>query len=221
MRHVPFREPDEVVADKYLRVWNTGDLQNRPESFPSLTSAELFGNDFPLELEVGCSTGEYLCSLAAANRAHNFLGIEINLKSLYVAVQNAAEQNLSNIMFIKAPLQYTYGLMRPTTLQAVYIHFPDPSLHPKYRKRKLLNQGFLDKMHGALIPGGILSFVTDKEELFHEVLPLIEAEVRFEKTHSERYLESFEPAVKSRYQVYWERHGGTIYRVELRNVILL
>jgi tRNA (guanine-N7-)-methyltransferase len=213
---VRLREPDEETAAKYLRVWHSGDLYNRPESFPHLTSGELFGNDLPLELEIGCSTGEYLCSLAAANPALNYLGIEISLKSLYVAVHNASERGLDNILFIKAPAQDTYRLMPPATLQAVYIHFPDPSLHPKYRKRKLLNQTFLDKMHEALVPGGTLSFVTDKEELFREVLPLLEGDRRFERTDEERYLTRFEPAVKSRYQLYWERHGGSIFRIEVR-----
>jgi tRNA (guanine-N7-)-methyltransferase len=215
MRHVALREPDEETAGKYLRVWDTGDLYNRPDDFPRLTSEQLFGNHLPLELEIGCSTGEYLCSLAASNPSHNFLGIEINLKSLYVAVQNASERGLDNILFVKAPVQNTYRLMRPGSLHGVYIHFPDPSLHPKYRKRKLLNRGFLDQMHEVLVPGGILSFVTDKEELFHEVLPLLESDYRFRKTHGERYLLGFEPPVKSRYQLYWERHGGTIFRVEM------
>jgi len=140
------------------------------------------------------------------------------LKALYVAVQNAAERGLDNVLFIKAPAQDTYRLMPPNSLHAVYVHFPDPSLHPKFRKRKLLNQALLDKMHEALVPGGILNFVTDKEELFDEMLPLFEGDARFRKTHEERYLLGFEPPVKSRYQLYWERHGGTIYRVEMRNV---
>ena len=41
-------------------------------------------------MEVGCSTGEYPCSLAQATPGHNFLGVEINLKSLHLAVHNAA-----------------------------------------------------------------------------------------------------------------------------------
>jgi tRNA (guanine-N7-)-methyltransferase len=217
MRHVALREPDRATAEKYLRVWKSGDLYNRSDTFPRLTSEQLFGNHLPLELEIGCSTGEYLCSLAASNPSRNFIGIEINLKSLYMAVQNASQRGLENVLFIKAPVQNTYSLMPPDSIYAVYLHFPDPSLHPKYRKRKFLTQTFLDKMHAALVPGGILSFVTDKEELFHEVLPLLEGGPHFEKTHEARYLLGFEPAVKSRYQLYWERHGGTIFRVELRN----
>jgi tRNA (guanine-N7-)-methyltransferase len=218
MRHVALREPDAITGERYLRVWHSGDLYNQPDDFPRLTSEQLFGNSKPLEIEIGCSTGEYLCSLAAANPTHNFLGIEINLKSLYVAVHNAARRGLDNILFIKAPAQDTYRLMPPNSLHAVYLHFPDPSLHPKYRKRRLLTPTFLDKLHEVLVPGGIFSFVTDKEELFLDVLPMLENDPGFEKAHPEPYLRGFEPIAKSRYQLYWERHGGVIYRVELRNV---
>ncbi|MEO8289221.1 MAG: methyltransferase domain-containing protein [Chloroflexota bacterium] len=218
MRHVPLVEPDAPTAEQYLRIWNSGDLYNKRDTFPDITSQSLFGNDNPLELEIGCSTGEYICSLAAANPTHNFVGIEINLKALYIAVQNASERGLQNIIFIKAPAQDTYELIPPDALHAVYMHFPDPSLHPKYRKRKLLTPAFFDKMHSALVDGGLLSFVTDKEELFMEVLPLFEADSRFAKTHTERYLLGFEPPVKSRYQLYWERHKVTIFRFQASNV---
>jgi tRNA (guanine-N7-)-methyltransferase len=73
-------------------------------------------------------------------------------------------------------------------------------------------------MRSALIPGGTISAVTDKEELFRDMLALIERDTRYEKTHPERYLTGFEPPVKSRYQAYWEKHGLQVYRFEVRKV---
>ena len=217
IRHVRIEPPDEATAAKYLRVWNSGDLWHHTDSFPRLTSPQLFGNEHALELEIGCSTGEYLCSLARLNPDHNFLGVEINLKSLHAALANAAALGLDNILFIKAPVQSLYPLMPPGSLHAAYMHFPDPYLHPKYRPRRLFTPEFLDVMHRALVPGGKLSIVTDKEVLFRDMLALVEQDTRFEKTHPERYLTGFEPEVKSRYQSYWERHGLQVYRFEVSN----
>ena len=219
IRHVRIEQPDEANSAKYLRVWHAGDLWNHPDKFPRITSEALFGNDRPLEMEVGCSTGEYLCSLAQATPDHNFLGVEINLKSLYLAVQNAATLGLDNILFIKVPIQSLYQLIPSDALSAVYMHFPDPYLHPKYRTRRMFTPEFLDKMYVTLVPGGKISIVTDKEELFWDMLAIVEHDPRFEKTHTERYLTGFEPRVKSRYQEYWERHDSTVYRFEVRKVI--
>lgn len=210
--------PDVREMEKYLLRWRTQDLYAAPGAFPRLTADGLFGRPGLLSLEIGCSTGEYLCSLARAHPGRFFSGVDINFKSLAVATSNAAAQSLENIRFIKAPMQWLYPLMLPDSLEAVYVHFPDPSLRPKYRKRQLLNVTFMDKMHYALVPGGTLSLVTDNAELFEGLLELVEADRRFERTHSERYLLGFEPEVKSRYQLYWEQHGIPIKRMELRKL---
>ncbi|HEX8597351.1 MAG TPA: methyltransferase domain-containing protein [Chloroflexia bacterium] len=215
IRHIRAHPPDERNLQKYLLQWRTGDLYANPEEFPRLAARDLFGRPGLLSIEIGCSTGEYLCSLAREHPDRLFVGIDINLKSLVVATGHAAAQSLENIRFIKAPMQWLYPLMQPETLEAVYVHFPDPSLRPKYRKRQLLNETLMDNIHAALVPGGILSFVTDNAELFEGLLELVEADRRFEKTHGERYV-GFEPGVKSRYQLYWEQHGIPIKRVELR-----
>lgn len=216
MRFVRSDPPDDAALEKYFLFWRSKDLHANPEAFPPLTSQHLFGNSKPLHLEVGCSTGEYLCAQAAADPDSNYLGVEINLKSLYVAIHQARDLSLDNIRFIKAPFQQLYRLMPPASLQAVYIHFPDPSLHPKQRKRQLLNTELLDALYIALVPGGTLSIVTDNEALFMgTILPLIEKDARFRRVHDERYLLGFEPKSKSRYQLYWEKLGATIYRLAL------
>jgi hypothetical protein len=58
--------------------------------------------------------------------------------------------------------------------------------------------------------------MTDHKAFFLELLALLEADCRFERTHAERYLVGFEPEVKSRFQRIWEGHGLLILRCELR-----
>src|SRR5687768_15813951 len=217
-RHTKASAPDEPTAAKYLLHWRTGDLYRSIEQFPLLTSKALFGNALPLELEIGCGTGEFLCGLAAERPGVNFVGLDINLKSLFVGVEIARSLSLENVKFIKAPVQYLYPLMPPGSLQAVYMHFPDPLLRPKYRKRKVLNEDFLRHVSLALQPGGLFSIVTDNDELFGDVLALVEESPYFRKTHLERYLMGFEPQAKSRYQLYWEAHDKPIFRLSLESV---
>ena len=171
-----------------------------------------------MELEIGCGTGEYLCSLAQHNPEINYLGLDINLKSLFVAVETARTLSLDNARFIKAPVQFVYHLLEDESLGAVYLHFPDPLLRPKYRKRQIFTEEFLSNIHRALVPGGRLSIVTDNRELFEKILKVMEGDARFNKTHSEPYAMGFEPSVKSRYQLYWESHDSSILRLELAKV---
>jgi tRNA (guanine-N7-)-methyltransferase len=218
MRHVKFEVPPPEIAGKYLRVWHSGDLFHRPEAFPRISSPGLFGNDHPLEIEIGSNTGEYLCALAQANRDRNYVGVEISMKPAYVAVNLAASMALDNIVFVKAPAQDIYRLIPDGALSAAHMLFPDPALHPKFRKRRLFGPPFLDVMYRALAPGGTITLVTDKDEVLTYALETVEADPRFERLHAEPYLLGFDPAQKTRYQRYWERHGGPIYRIELASI---
>jgi tRNA (guanine-N7-)-methyltransferase len=215
-RHIRPRPLDDREIKQYLRVYDARSLYHQPESFPRLCSQQLFGNSAPLELEVGCGTAEFLCSLAFREPEVNFVGVDIARRPLYKAVAVASSLQLTNVRFLHGDFAQMYSLLEPCSLRQVYVHFPDPNMHPKFHRRKLVTPAFLDAIHQALVPGGGLSLMTDHTALFQELLAVVEADSRFPKKHTERYLIGFESEVKSRFQRVWERHGLPILRLEVR-----
>lgn len=207
LRYLKTKEPEQTARQRYLMQYPSGTLYRHPEHFPPLTSPALFGDTRPLELEIGCGSGEYLCLQACQNPGHNFVGIDKSRKAIYRAVQAAAEAGLSNIRLIEADVHLMYLLLRPSSLQAVYLHFPEPYERPQLRRRRIFSALFLDHMAVALRTGGLLSVVSDHEEFFMEMLSIIEQDERFAKQHAERYLRGFDAGVKSRFQHIWEGHG--------------
>src|SRR5215472_16601144 len=206
---------DEEIK-RYLHVFSARDLYHHPETFPRLCSPQLFDNHAPLELEVGCGTAEFLCSLASKEPEINFVGVDIARRPLYKAVSIASSLQLPNVRFLHANFAQMYPLLEPGSLRQVYVHFPDPNMHPKFHRRKLVTPAFLEAIHLALVSGGGLSLMTDHSALFQDLLAVVEADSRFQKTHSERYLIGFEPEIKSRSQRIWEHHGLPILRLEVR-----
>lgn len=218
LRKIKLDPPDAAAARKYLLNWSDRRLYHHPERFPRLTAPALFGNGQPLILELGCGGGEVLFDLAVADPERNFLGVDVVPKVLYRAVRMAAAQALSNIRFIRANARLLYPLLEPATLEAVHLHFPDPHYRAKYRNRRLLDQAFLDQMQRALRLGGRLSIMTDEEPFFHDMLALLEADRRYEKTHQDRYLVGFPDGPASRYQRLWAQHGRLPLRVEVSKI---
>lgn len=208
--------PDEQTAQKYLLTLLGRQLFHEPEVFPAISSVDLFENGLPLELEIGCGTGEFLCSLAKQHPTTNFVGVDLQTKSLHRAIETASPLSLDNIKFLRADFILFDPLLIPESLHTVYLHFPDPHVQPKHHKRRIFSKRFLDQMQRALVPGGRLSVMTDHEAYFLEMLRLAEHDARFEKTHKDRYLVGFEPNVKSRYQRIWEGYGLPTLRFELR-----
>ena len=206
---------DEQAVHSYLLRFRPEALYHHWQTFPTVTSTDLFANAHPLELEIGCGSAEFLCSLAVKAPGTNFVGIDISEKLLSRAVEIASSLQLANIKFINADFRFMYPLLRPHSLQAVYLHFPDPHLKPRCQKRRLLNAAFLDLLSTALISAGRLSVMTDIESFFLDMLLLVEQDPRFKKVHAQRYLLGFEPEVKSLFQRVWEQHGERVFRFEV------
>lgn len=207
---------DQESRECYLLAFSARCLYHHIQHFPRLCSETLFANQLPLELEIGCGYGEFLCSLAQANPESNFLGIDISDRTLQHAAYMASTLAQENVKFVAADVRLLYPLLVPDSLQAVYLHFPDPNRRRKFRKRQVFTPALLEVISQALCPGGRFSVMTDHREYFLEMLALVEQDSRFEKIHAERYLSGFDAPVMSRYQRLWERHGLATLRFEVQ-----
>jgi tRNA (guanine-N7-)-methyltransferase len=216
-KNIKARPPDPATAEKYL-LWMEGKLlYHEPQSHPEISSPSLFGDERPLELDVGCGTGEFVLALAGERPDANFVGVELHTKSLYRAVERADDE-LTNVKFIRADFRLLYPLLPDGRLRSVYLHFPDPGCKPRHERRRLFGEQFLERVHRALESRGTLSVMTDNEGYFFEMLALAEATEGWRKTHSERYLTGYETGPKSRFQRMWESRGRVPLRFKLEKI---
>ena len=149
----------EEVRKAYLYEWDAKALYFNNAQFPNITSADLFDNRTPLEVEIGPGTGEYLCSLAAQQSSVNFLGIEASKRAAYFAANLAAEAGLTNLRILCANVKLLYPLIPPKAWSRVYVHFPDPVHKHKDEKHSVFDKAFLDAMDRALVSGGEISLL--------------------------------------------------------------
>lgn len=209
------RTPDPSQSAAYLLRWQGKELHAHLERFPRLVSPDMFGNDQPLELEVGCGTGDFLCALAARTPHVNYIGVDDSLKSLYRAVEQAAALSLANITFIKSNIKLLYPLLVPDSLPAIYLHYPVPILTAKERRRGVLSAAFMDAVYRTLVPGGYLSLITDEVRVLHDVLALIRNDPRFAIVPEGEYRLQLDEGLKSQHQRFWEERDRPPLRCEI------
>ncbi|MEX0824840.1 MAG: tRNA (guanosine(46)-N7)-methyltransferase TrmB [Pirellulaceae bacterium] len=210
------------------------------DQLPELLSSEtLFGNKRPLEIEVGSGKGLFIERITGERPEHNFLGIEIAAKYAAAAASRLAKQQRTNGMIISGDAEPLFKTSIPEhSLAAVHVYFPDPWWKAKHKRRRVLNESFIDNVARCLQPDGRFHFWTDVLDYFESTLELLAKrvpewgpplpEAANEATHDLDYRTHFErrsrqhaiPVYRVRYelssQTYFPPADGTTARGKLR-----
>ncbi len=121
----------------------------------------LFGDDRPLEFEIGFGAGEHLAAQAAMRPDSGFIGAEPFLNGVVGALMHIRDQQLGNIRLHMGDALDVLGRLPNGSLDRVYLLHPDPWRKARHAKRRMMNPGPLDRIAAKLKPGGEFRFGTD------------------------------------------------------------
>ena len=212
MRKSP-RLPPEALAPFVLETPAPGTEPVAPAG--PVNWPELFGNDHPVEVEVGFGKGLFLVTAGQANPGTNYFGIEIVRKYQLYAATRLARRGLANVRVACGDgRSFLRERIREGSVRAVHLYFPDPWWKTRHHKRRVFTSEFAAACERVLGPGGQLLVVTDVEDyaaMVRETVAghtrLIEsaAPVEREPSHDMDYLTNFERKFR--------RQGKPIYRM--------
>lgn len=169
---------------------------------------EFFGNDHPVEIDVGCGRGLFLYNESLAHVERNYLGIEIDFKEGRRAATRLMKRHAENARILGGDVKDAFKrLIAPQSVAVVHVYFPDPWWKAKHRKRRVFTPEFINQVVEVLEPGGIVSSATDVAEYFEVIRGLMDHDPRFEPLpappekppeHDMDYLTSFERKARQR-----------------------
>ena len=127
-------------------------------------------------------------------------------------------RGIENARVLGGPVEFVFGkLIRPGSLAAVHVYFPDPWWKRKHRRRRVFTDELVDQAAELLEPGGRLHSWTDVEEYFEVIAGLMDHHPEFETLprpeerepeHDLDYLTSFERKRR--------KAGASVWRGEWR-----
>src|SRR6476646_1569544 len=138
---------------------------------------ELYGNDHPVELEIGMGKGTFLTEQAKARPEVNFFGIEWANWFWRYASDRLRRNECSNARTVRAEASYFLTeFVPPASISVLHIYFPDPWPKARHHKRRLIQEKFVPVIERVLLRGGRVQIVTDHKAYWEEnIEPVIRA----------------------------------------------
>lgn len=141
----------------------------------------VFGNDHPVELEIGPGGGTFILAAAADRPDTNFVGIERIHKRVRRVEQLAETRGLANTRILSADASCVIPVCVPNeAFEAIHIYFPDPWWKRKHFRRRYFTPAFVQELYRTLVPSGRLYIATDVDEVFSRMQEAIATEPGFQ-----------------------------------------
>lgn len=136
---------------------------------------EIFGNDNPIFLELGCGKGKFIISYALENPNYNYIGIEGQQCVALRGLEKADENNCANVRFLLEFIENIEDYFSEDELDGIYLNFSDPWPKARHEKRRLTCGKKMHEYLKIVKKDGFIQVKTDNEGLFQFTLDEIEA----------------------------------------------
>ncbi len=148
-----------------------------------LDTAQVFGRQAPVVLEIGFGMGGATAQIAQSLPDHDFIGCEVHEPGVGALLKLIGEQDIPNIrIFQHDAVEVLEHMIPEGSLAGVHIFFPDPWHKKRHNKRRLIQPPFVAKLVRHLAPGGYLHCATDWAPYAEQMLEVLRADPQLVNT---------------------------------------
>lgn len=185
----------------------------------ALDAGLLFGNDRPLELEIGFGSGEHLAAQAAMRPESGFIGCEPFLNGVVGALGHVRNGGLTNVRLHMGDALDVLARLPDGCLDRTYLLHPDPWPKARHAKRRFMNKGPIDLVAAKLKPGGEFRFGTDHPVYVNHAMMVMQAQAdhfRWEAATAQDFLTRPDDWPETRYERKARRLGHEVWYFRYR-----
>ena len=176
---------------------------------------DVFGNENPVHLEIGCGKGGFVTGMAESHPDVNFVAAEICIDAMVIAVEKVFEKGLTNVRFINIDAKQLTDYFADGECERIYLNFSDPWPKSGHYKRRLTYKDFLELYRKVLVENGEIHFKTDNMKLFEfSLCSFSQNNFKIKNVSLDLHNSGFEGNIMTEYEKRFSEMGQPIYRVE-------
>jgi tRNA (guanine-N7-)-methyltransferase len=187
---------------------------------PAPVWSEIFGNNNPLALEIGCGVGDFIVQMAALHPDLNFIALDFYNKGCIKTCKRIDKSGLANVRVLRAEARSFIEACIPSgSLRMTVINCPDPWPKLRHRKRRLVNTDFVAYLSRFMRPGADFYFATDFVDYGLDVAEFMAVQQGFDnQLGSDTFRHTLEGYPVSKYMRRFLDLGQQIYYVHYRKI---
>lgn len=136
--------------------------------------SEVFGNQNPVQIDIGCGRGKFLFDSSTGHPETNWLGVELDFSEGRRGAKRLAKRQLPNARIVGGDaVQFLTKHVMPHSVDAAHVYFPDPWWKRKHAKRRLFTDTFADLLARIVKHGGYVHSWTDVADYFEVISALM------------------------------------------------
>lgn len=176
---------------------------------------ELFENDHPIHIEIGMGKGQFITGMAKAHPEINYIGVEMQVSVVSIALDKLIEQPLPNLKLLHVDGSALTEYFADSEVDQIYLNFSDPWPKKRHEKRRLTCKTFLAVDEQILRPNGEIHFKTDNQGLFeYSLASFSQYGMILKQVWLDLHQSQFEGNIMTEYEEKFSSKGQRIYRVE-------
>ncbi len=187
------------------------------ENFDNIKNfKDIFGNDKPIHMEIGCGKGRFMLNLSKLNPDINYIAIEKSIDVIIMAMEKIKAEGIENVRFFAGDVDNLRDKDFNGEVDRIYINFCDPWKKSNQAKRRLTHKNYLSLYESLLTEGGEVFFKTDNRKLFEFSLnSFADYNLKMRNITLDLHNSSYEGNIMTEYEENFSSKGFPIYRCEL------
>lgn len=162
LRHVKNAFEDLANDTKYFVL--------NPKDYHGKWASDVFKNNNPIHIEIGCGKGQFMMGLAKHFPDINFIAIEKYDSVLVRCLEKVSQDDIPNLKLVLLDALMLKEVFDKGEVEEIYLNFSDPWSKTRHAKRRLTSYIYLDIYRNILASDGAIIQKTDNRSLFESSL---------------------------------------------------
>ena len=177
---------------------------------------KVFGNSYPIHMEIGCGKGKFIYEMAKNNPNINYIANEKYDSVLLRVLEKIENETIPNLKLVVLDASNLKNYFSSAEISRIYINFSDPWPKSAHQKRRLTYKSFLESYAYILKSEGEIFQKTDNRKLFEFSLQSFSEQGWILSNISlDLHKDALEDNIMTEFEEKWSKLGP-IYRLEAR-----